>query len=66
ASFPEEILELWSKAIRKQIKIDYDALRYDLAMENAKSLQIYFPDDQEAKDYIGKIELIRRQERRGE
>lgn len=66
ASFPNEMIELWSKAIREQIKRDYDAARYTPAIENAKFLLIYFPDDPAAKDYINKVELIRRQERRGE
>ena len=63
ASFPDEMLSLWEKAVRKQIRTDYAGFRYSPALENAKHLQTYFPDDQEAKDYIDKIEDIRRREK---
>ena len=63
ASFPEEMLDLWSEAVRTLIKDDFYAGRYSSAMENAKSFLIYFPEDQSAKDYLDKIEKLRRQER---
>jgi predicted Zn-dependent protease len=62
ASFPEEMLDLWSKAIREQIKADYYAERYTPALENAKFLLIYFPDDRFGKDYLERVERIRRHE----
>lgn len=62
ASFPEEMLDLWSKAMREQIKADYYAERYTPALENAKFLLIYFPDDKFGKDYLERVERIRRHE----
>ena len=64
ASFPSEMLDLWSKAVREMIKDDFYAGRYAPAMEHAKYLLIYFPDDPSAKDYLDKIEKLRRQERK--
>ncbi len=63
ANFPAEMLDLWSKAIRGLIKDDFYTGRYGPAMENAKYLLTYFPDDQSAKDYLDKIEKMRRQEK---
>ena len=62
ASFPEEMLSLWSKAIREQIKADFYAERYTPVMENAKLLLLYFPDDLFGKDYLERVERIRRHE----
>ncbi len=62
ASFPKEMLELWSKAIREQIKADFKAERYTPAMEATKFLLIYFPDDKEGRDYFEQLERIRRHE----
>lgn len=62
ASFPEEMLDLWSKAMHEQIKIDFDAGRYTPAMEEAKYLLIYFPDDEVGLDYVDMIQAIRRHE----
>ena len=56
------MLDLWSKAIREQIKADYYAERYTPALENAKFLLIYFPDDRFGKDYLERVERIRRHE----
>ena len=64
ASFPTEMLDLWSKAIREIIKDDFYAGRYSSAMENTKFLLIYFPDDKSGKEYLEKIEKLRRQERK--
>ena len=63
ASFPKEMLDLWSEAVRGLIKNEFFAGRYSSAMENAKSLLIYFPEDQTAKDYLDKIEKLRQQEK---
>ena len=63
ASFPEDMIKLWEKAIRERLKADFDAGRYGLAQEKAKHLLIYFPDDKSAQDYLEKIETLRRQER---
>jgi Tfp pilus assembly protein PilF len=62
ASFPKEMLELWSQAIHAQIKADFDAERYAPAMENTKFLLIYFPEDKSGRDYFDKLEKIRRHE----
>ena len=62
ASFPKDMLELWSKAIRAQIKSDFAAERYSPAMENTKFLLIYFPDDKSGLDYLEQLEKIRRHE----
>ena len=66
ASFPEEMLDLWSKAMREQIKADFDAGRYTPAMEGAKHLLIYFPDDEVGQDYVEMIQAIRRHEKAGD
>ena len=63
AQFPEEVLELWYKAMLEQIKADYANGRYTPAMEGAKHLLIYFPDDKIVPEYIEKIEDLRQQER---
>ena len=62
ASFPNDMLELWSKAIREQIKADFATERYTPALENAKHLLLYFPEDSFAQDYIEKVQKIRRHE----
>ena len=62
ASFPEEMMNLWTKAIREQIRIDFDAARYIPAMENAKHFLIYFPEDKSVQDYLEKIQNLRRHE----
>ena len=66
ASFPKEMLDLWFKAIHEQIKADFDAERYTPAMEGAKYLLIYFPDDEAGLDYIEMIQTIRRHEKAGD
>lgn len=65
ASFPQEMLDLWSKALHEQIKADFDAGRYTPAMEEAKYLLIYFPDDEVGLDYVEMIQAIRRHEKTG-
>lgn len=62
ASFPKEMLDLWYKAILAQIKADFGAERYTPAMEYTKFLLIYFPDDKSGRDYLEKLERIRRHE----
>ena len=66
ASFPNEMLDLWSKAMHEQIRADFDAERYTPAMENTKYLLIYFPDDEAGLDYIEMIQTIRRHEKAGD
>lgn len=63
ASFPEDMLKLWEKACRECIKADFDVGRYGVAEEKAKFLLIYFPEDKSAREYLEKIDSIRRQER---
>ena len=65
ASFPEEMLDLWANAIREQIKADYAAERNTPAMEGAKHLLIYFPDDKTGQDIVESIQTIRRHEKTG-
>ncbi len=62
AFFPKEMLDVWSRAIREQIKADFKAERYTPAMENVNFLLIYFPDDKFGLDYLDRIERIRRHE----
>ena len=57
--FPAEMLKLWEKVVRTQIKMDFDAARYTPVMENARRLLTFFPDDKEAKEYLQKVEDIR-------
>ena len=66
ASFPEDVAELWAKAMREQIKIDYAGGRLTPAFESAKHLQIYFPDDEMAQQYIQLIEQKRQEEKESE
>ena len=66
ATFPEDIVELWGTAMREQIKADYAGARYTPAFEAAKHLQIYFPDDQMAQEYIQLIEQRRQEEKERE
>ena len=65
ASFPEEMLDLWANAIREQIKADYAAERYTPAIEGAKHLLIYFPDDETGQDIVECVQTIRRHEKTG-
>ena len=57
--FPPNMLSLWEKVVRAQLKTDFDAARYTPAMENARRLLTFFPDDKEAREYLDKIENIR-------
>lgn len=66
ATFPENVIELWSTAMREQIKLDFGNARYTPAYEDAKQLLIYFPYDDEAQDYVRRIEQIRQEEREKE
>ena len=59
AEFSPDMLKLWEKIVRHQIKSDFEAARYTPAMENARRLLTYFPDDKEAREYLQKIENIR-------
>ena len=63
AIFPDNMLELWSDAIRAQIKFDLNSGRYLPAQENAKHLLIYFPDDEFARQTLKTIEEMRRKEK---
>ena len=63
ASFPEDMLKLWERAVRERIKADFDAGRYGTAQEKARQLLTYFPEDQSAQEYLNKIETIRHQEK---
>ena len=65
ASFPKEMLDLWANAIREQIKADYAAERYTPAIEGAKHLLIYFPDDETGQDIVECVQTIRRHEKTG-
>lgn len=65
AIFPDNILKLWSDAIRAQIKFDLNTGRYLPAQENVKHLLIYFPDDEWARDTLKTIEEMRRKEKNG-
>lgn len=62
ASFPKEMLDVWSKAVHAQIKDDFDHERYNPAQDNIKFLLIYFPEDKEGLEYAEKIKRIRRHE----
>ena len=66
ATFPENVIELWSTAMREQIKLDFGNARYTPAYEDAKQLLVYFPYDDEAQDYVRRIEQIRQEEREKE
>jgi tetratricopeptide (TPR) repeat protein len=59
AEFPADMLALWEKVVRAQIKLDFDAARYTPVMENARRLLTFFPDDKEAREYLDKVEKIR-------
>ncbi len=65
ASFPNEMLELWSKAMHEQIRADFDAERYTPAAENVKYLLIYFPEDKDGLEYMELLQSIRRHEKAG-
>ena len=66
ASFPEDVVALWETAMREQIKSDFQNGRYTPAFEGAKQLQVYFPYDDMAQDYIQRVEQIRQEERERE
>jgi len=66
ASFPQEMLDLWAKAMHEQIRADFDAERYTPALEGAKYLLIYFPEDEIGKDYVEMVQAIRRHEKAGD
>ena len=59
AEFPADMLKLWEKVVRTQLKTDFEAARYTPVMENARRLLTCFPDDKEAKEYLQKVENIR-------
>ena len=59
AQFPADMLKLWEKVVRMQIKSDFEAARYTPVMENARRLLTCFPDDKEAREYLEKVENIR-------
>ena len=63
ATLPEDVVDLWSAAMREQIKIDFQNGRYTPAIEGAKQLLVYFPYDDMAQDYIQRVERIREEER---
>ena len=65
ASFPQEMLDLWAKAMHEQIRADFDAERYTPAIEGAKYLLIYFPEDEIGQDYVEMVQAIRRHEKAG-
>ena len=60
ADFPEKMLKLWANAVREQIKSDFKNARYTPVQENLKHLLIYFPEDELARDYSRRMEIIRR------
>ena len=62
AIFPQEMLDLWAKAIREQIKADYKSGRYTPALDSVKQLLLYFPEDKVGREYLDRIERIRRHE----
>lgn len=66
ASFPEDVVALWETAMRAQIRSDFLNGRYTPAFEGAKQLQVYFPYDEMAQDYIQRVEQIRQEEREKE
>lgn len=57
--FPADMLKLWEKVVRAQIKSDFEDARYTSVMENARRLLTCFPDDKEAREYLDKVENIR-------
>jgi len=59
SEFPADMLQLWARVVRTQLKLDFDAARYTPVMENARRLQTFFPEDREAREYLQKIEQIR-------
>ncbi len=63
AEFPADMLKLWEKVVRAQIKSDFEAARYTLVRENANRLLTCFPDDKEAREYLQKLETIRQLEK---
>ncbi len=62
ASFPKEMVDLWSNAMREQIKAELEGERFTPALESAKHLLLYFPEDDFAKDCIERVQRIRRHE----
>ena len=60
ASFPKEMTDLWAKAMREEIKMDFEKERYIPAMENAKHFLTYFPEDKSVQDYLENIQKLRR------
>ena len=66
ASFPQEMLDLWGKAMHEQIRADFEAERYTPALEGAKYLLIYFPEDEVGLDYVEMVQAIRRHEKTGD
>ena len=66
AVFPENMLDLWSVAMRQQMKSDFANARYTPAYEGAKHLLVYFPYDDEAQDFIQRVEQIRQEEKERE
>lgn len=59
AEFPADMLKLWEKVVRAQMKSDFEAARYTPVMENARRLLTCFPEDKEAREYLDKVENIR-------
>ena len=59
SEFPADMLKLWEKVVREQLKSDFAAARYTPVMENARRLLTCFPDDKEAREYLDKVENIR-------
>ena len=63
AEFPADMLALWEKVVRAQIKSDFEAARYTPVRENARRLLTFFPEDREAREYLDKLENIRQLEK---
>ena len=63
APFPDDMVELWGKAMQEQISADFSNGRLTPAMEGAKHLLIYFPDNQKAKTILQQVEAIRQNEK---
>ena len=61
--FPNDMCAIWREAMLKMLKADFDAASYIPALEKAKRIQSYFPDDVDVQEYIRKIDELRRQER---
>ena len=59
AEFPADMLKVWEKVVRAQMKTDFEAARYTPVMENARRLLTFFPEDAEAREYLQKVENIR-------